>query len=327
MDDLTRGVSWSTGVLDSVVATMPLAIVDVETTGVDHNVDRTIEIAIVRIDTGADPRLVLHTLLDPGVPVRATEIHGLTDADCRGAPSFDDVRGEVWESLAGCVVAAYNAEFEIRFLGSEFARAGVSFAPPYFCLMYLRPLLHIGDWCSLVDACTAHHVPLSSPHSAAADAQACVGLWDLYRRTILQHGNLRFRDLARRCRYSFVTSFARPPLTSHGPLTASNSGYRKLADPIERGRRLQDAFEAARMRQARGALTSACAELDSVEALIDRYQEPTALLPLDVDTFRQASRQLFAARIGLTMAAALDPKNDHQRLIELNWRLRQIPHG
>ena len=90
------------------------AVVDVETTGGSRKGGhRMTEIAVVEVRGGAVTD-TFHTLLDPGrrvmrVTVRLT---GITDAMLAGAPTFDEVAGEVFRRLAGRVFVAHNAGFD-----------------------------------------------------------------------------------------------------------------------------------------------------------------------------------------------------------------------
>src|SRR5699024_10510098 len=101
------------------------AVIDVETTGLDPERERIVEIAIVRADAHGRPIDHWATRLNPGIPMRATHVHGITDADVAGAPRFADLAVTIGTALQGAVVVAHNAEFDVAFLQSEFARAGM----------------------------------------------------------------------------------------------------------------------------------------------------------------------------------------------------------
>ncbi len=55
----------------------------------------------------------------------ATEIHGITDRDVLDAPRFEDLARELLHALSGCVVAAHNVYFDLRFLRFELDRLGL----------------------------------------------------------------------------------------------------------------------------------------------------------------------------------------------------------
>src|SRR6266566_1526325 len=168
-------------IIDSQVSTTTIAVVDTETTGLYPRTDRLVEISVVRCEPGQTPSVVVNTLINPQRHVGATEIHGITDDDVVDAPTFADIAGEVADALTGCVVAAYNVYFDVRFLNEEFARVGLKPLPPYLCLMYMRPMLGLGRKCCLSDACKEHGISHEKTHTAAGDALASTALWSVYR--------------------------------------------------------------------------------------------------------------------------------------------------
>ncbi len=104
---------------------MPIALLDVETTGRDASSDRVVELGIV---IGRGGAIVAHYnwLIHPGIPIPAevSAIHGIKDEDVKDSPRFADIAHEVLKVLDGCVPAAYNAAFDRAFLHNEFSRAG-----------------------------------------------------------------------------------------------------------------------------------------------------------------------------------------------------------
>jgi len=197
----------SCGILDSRIANTPIAILDFETTGLTPGIDRVVEASVVRIDPGGRPRLVFDTLINPNRRMSATDIHGITDQDVADAPRFEDVAADFLEAVSGCVVAAYNVYFDIRFFSFEFGRLGLSTLPPHFCLMYLRPMLGMGGRCRLAEACVAHGLPYEDQHIAAADCEASALLMNLYLKTMQGRGVVTFADLAALKSYKFTKSF------------------------------------------------------------------------------------------------------------------------
>ena len=64
-----------------------LVVLDTETTGLDPERDRIIDIGAVRLGPELEVRDRFVTLVDPGVPIPLfiTRLVGITDADVRGA--------------------------------------------------------------------------------------------------------------------------------------------------------------------------------------------------------------------------------------------------
>lgn len=223
-----------TGITASPVKALPVAIVDVETTGLHPNGDRIIEIAIVRQDPDTEPRLALDTLINPRQRVTATEIHGITDRDVRDAPTFEDIAPAVAEALSGAVFASYNVYFDSKFIAAELARAGTEDFPPHVCLMYMRPMLGLGRRCTLSDACRDHGVPHRNAHHAGADAMASAELWKTYLGEMKRLKIQTYGDLAKRKSYKFTKSFSAPlfdrPLRAGTQIRMkSRSGLREYA--------------------------------------------------------------------------------------------------
>jgi DNA polymerase III subunit epsilon len=111
---------------DAPWAALPIALIDVETTGRDASVDRVVEIGIA-IARGGQIVERKNWLVNPGraIAPEASEVHKITDDDVRDKPPFAAIVGEVFAVLAGCVPGAYNAAFDRAFLANEVARAGV----------------------------------------------------------------------------------------------------------------------------------------------------------------------------------------------------------
>lgn len=251
------------GVLDQPVAETPVAIVDLETTGLSAGVDRVVEVSVIRIDPGQPPRLVLDTLINPERRVTATEIHGITDDDVADAPRFGDIAGNLVRTLYGCVLAAYNVYFDLPFLEYELSRVGLRSVPPHLCLMYLRPMIGLGRRCLLHDACCEHGIAHEHAHTAAADAQASARLWQVYLEALARRGVHTFRDLKDLRSYKFVESFHRDPLAppvgerlSAAERFKSRSGWqpaggaaRATPAPVSAVARRESAAAGARPRQ------------------------------------------------------------------------------
>lgn len=203
------------GIHDWPVYEAPIAIIDFETTGLNPGRDRVIEASVLRIDPREEPRLVFDTLINPRRRVSATEIHGITDDDVADAPEFAEIAGELLHAIDGCVLAAYNAYFDMRFLEYELTHIGLDCGYPYFCLMYLRPMLDLGRRCSLEEACRAHGIEHVDAHVAAADVQASAQLLlGVYVDAMQQRHVQTFRDLARLHRYKFIETFDYAPISA-----------------------------------------------------------------------------------------------------------------
>lgn len=212
------GLATTGGIAASLIHETPIAIIDFETTGLTPGADRVVEVSVVRVDPGEEPKLAFDTLVNPHRRVSATEIHGITDADVEYAPYFSEIVGELLGALEGCAVAAYNVYFDMRFLKFEMSNAGVEHEPPHFCLMYMRPLLGLGSRCRLPVACELHGIAHESTHIAAHDAMASGMLLKCYLDECRDQQIHTYDDLARRKSYKFCKSFSNEPFPSPSDL-------------------------------------------------------------------------------------------------------------
>ena len=104
---------------DFVDAMGPLAVVDLETTGLsDQTGAEILEIGAVLLDPGSRRLTTVDGLVRPSapIPLPIQRITGITDADVEGAPRIGELAATLHKQLAGRVLIAHNAEFERRFL-------------------------------------------------------------------------------------------------------------------------------------------------------------------------------------------------------------------
>lgn len=190
----------------------PLAVIDLETTGLYEGADRVVEIAIVRYHPANGMEVLLDTLVNPQRPVAGTEIHGITDQDVADAPVFSEISDDVMEALSGCLVASYNVYYDMRFLNQELLRSRTRMNFPHLCLMYLRPLLGVGRRVRLEIACAEQGVEFNGAHTAIGDAIAAAGLYEQYLSVMRECKVQQFGELATRFgkSYKFFDSFALP---------------------------------------------------------------------------------------------------------------------
>ena len=120
---------------------MTVAVVDVETTGLSPKMDRVVEVGVVLLDSRGEVEGEFETLVNPGRDVGPTGLHGISASDVVDAPTFSDLAPHLRSLLAGRVVVAHNALFDLRFLAREFGRAGLPIPlSPSLCTMRLAPL-------------------------------------------------------------------------------------------------------------------------------------------------------------------------------------------
>lgn len=109
----------------------PLALFDIESTGLDTQHDEIIEIAVVRIEMdGTRTSRVRRVRPSKPIPPEVTAIHGITDAMVENEPTFKDLAPGLFKLLDGCDVSGFNVlAFDIPMLHEEFSRAGIYWVP------------------------------------------------------------------------------------------------------------------------------------------------------------------------------------------------------
>ncbi|KQS98742.1 hypothetical protein ASG23_13440 [Cellulomonas sp. Leaf395] len=168
------------------------SVLDVETTGLSPRADRIVELAIVRLDANGAVVDDWVTRFNPQGPVGATHIHGITSDDVKDAPLFASLVTEVNQRLAGTVVVAHNASFDIAFVRAEYQRAGweMPFVPTLCTLKASWHYLPSLDRRRLADCCAASGIRLTAAHSALGDARATASMFADWLRRSPAHPDL-----------------------------------------------------------------------------------------------------------------------------------------
>ena len=102
-------------------------IFDTETTGLDNQADRIIEIGAVELENRFPTGRTFHVFLDPegrAVHPEAEAIHGISNAMLIGKPVFSKIVGDWFAFTEGAKLVAHNASFDVGFFNSEYARMG-----------------------------------------------------------------------------------------------------------------------------------------------------------------------------------------------------------
>jgi len=153
----------------------PLAFLDLETTGVDVAKDRIVEASVIKFYPNGSEEVKTFRV-NPTVPIPpdVTKIHGISNDDVKGCPTFREVAKSLAAFLEGCDFAGYNStKFDIPMLSEEFLRAGVEFDFRTRRLVDVQNIFHKMEQRTLVAAYKFYcQKDLADAHSAEADARA-----------------------------------------------------------------------------------------------------------------------------------------------------------
>ncbi|MFN5136153.1 MAG: exonuclease domain-containing protein [Chitinophagaceae bacterium] len=153
----------------------PLAIFDLETTGINIGSDRIIEIAIIKIVPDGTKQ-VKRKLLNPEMPIPpgATEVHGITNEMVKDAPTFKQAANEIKQFIDGCDLGGYNSNrFDVPILMEEFLRVGIEIDLKENRLVDVQRIFHQMEQRTLSAAYKFYcNKNLDGAHSAEIDASA-----------------------------------------------------------------------------------------------------------------------------------------------------------
>jgi DNA polymerase III subunit epsilon len=168
----------------------PLAFIDLETTGTNLSADRIVEIAMIRIMPDGT-RSVKRKLVNPQMPIpqAVVEIHGITDAMVKDAPTFKQVANEIKQFLENCDIGGYNSNrFDIPLLVEEFLRAGIDFDLNSRKMLDVQRIFHQMEQRTLSAAYKFYcDKSLEDAHSAEADVAAT---WEVLKAQLGKYNNL-----------------------------------------------------------------------------------------------------------------------------------------
>jgi len=102
-----------------------MVVLDVETTGLSSFTDEIVEIGAVKIKNFVVVDK-FSTFVRPSrhIPSDVSDIHGITDEMCAGAPPITEVMSDFLDFLGGSVIVAHNAGFDMSFLHSAAKQTG-----------------------------------------------------------------------------------------------------------------------------------------------------------------------------------------------------------
>ena len=153
---------------------------DTETTGIDVSTGhRIIELGATVVKDGMHTNEEFHQLLNPEreVDPEASLIHGFRLEDLVNQPRFHEIADVFIDFIRGREVFMHNAAFDVRFIDSEFERAGRTERMASLCrvtdTMDLAKEIHKSGQVSLDALCSKYAVDRTDrdKHGALLDSQ------------------------------------------------------------------------------------------------------------------------------------------------------------
>lgn len=160
-----------------LIATRPICFFDTETTGTNTEIDRIVELAVVKLFPDGTIKEA-RTLINPQMPIplEASEVHGITDEMVKDAKPFSEVAVKLSAFMSDCDLAGHNiSSFDIPLLSNEFNRCGIIFpSPDQKFLDTYKNECRINE--RTLSACYKRYTgkDLEGAHGALADTHACL---------------------------------------------------------------------------------------------------------------------------------------------------------
>ena len=153
----------------------PLVFFDLETTGVNINNDRIVEICYLKVyPNGNEESKTMRINPEMHIPEQSSAVHGIYDEDVADCPTFKEVAKLIARDIEGCDLAGFNSNrFDVPLLAEEFLRAGVDIDMSRRKLIDVQVIYHKLEQRTLSAAYKFYcDKNLEDAHTAEADTRA-----------------------------------------------------------------------------------------------------------------------------------------------------------
>lgn len=153
---------------------LTFSVVDTETTGMNPNFNRVMDIGIVTIKNGEIINK-WETLINPNqnIDYWITFYTNITNSHVLNKPPFDLYAPKISTLLSDTIFVGHNVEFDYSFIKSEMLRSGQSFDFPKLCTVLLsRKLLPQLSHANLDFLSAYYGINITARHRALPDAEA-----------------------------------------------------------------------------------------------------------------------------------------------------------
>ena len=160
---------WFTKVEESFVA------IDIETTGLNKNVDHIVELAAIRFVHGIEQDKMISLVKPPTpIPQSAIDIHHIYNSMVSNAPIIEEVLPKFIDFIGNDVIVGHNVNFDVGFIEVAARRIGLDPAWNYVDTISvakkIKPGLENYKQATVIQALGIHQV---ITHRAESDCRAC----------------------------------------------------------------------------------------------------------------------------------------------------------
>ena len=153
----------------------PIVFFDLETTGVNINEDRIIELCYIKLyPNGNEESMSMRINPEMHIPESSSAIHGITDEDVKDCPTFKQITAKLEKTFKGCDMAGFNSNrIDIPQLVEEFSKVGIDLDLSKRKFVDVQNIYHKLEKRTLVAAYKFYcNKNLEDAHSALADTKA-----------------------------------------------------------------------------------------------------------------------------------------------------------
>ena len=253
---------------------------DLETTGLDPNLDEIIEIGAIKF-SGSTVLGTFHTLVNPlrALPPVIQALTGITPAELEKAPTFSKVADGLADFLGFSTIVGQSVSFDLSFLKAK----GIQPVGLAYDTRDLAQILvpHLPEY-SLKELTIFFGVEQSQAHRALADAQAAQ---DVFQRLVAQAEQFESSVLEE---LAGITAMSEMPLKHLFRQLSDRKGVQALAAPLKAG---VGGFP-ARLPQAPPPLVPTVAKHPLNVDELERILEPGGPVSQSVPAFEERPQQM-----------------------------------
>ena len=215
----------------------PIAVFDLEATGLNVSKDRIVEIAIIKIYPDGREE-TFSSLVNPEmvIPKEVIEIHGITDEKVKEFPTFKDLAPQIVEFIKDADLAGYNSnKFDIPLLAEELLRVGNEYDLTSKKFVDVQNIFHKMEQRTLAAAYQFYcKKDITNAHAALDDTRAT---WEVLKAQLEKYSDLKsdvasLADFSKGSQFDLVDFAGRLARNENGDVTY-NFGKHKNKTVLE----------------------------------------------------------------------------------------------